>query len=454
MWIERQGKKVKFINELDKLVGQVLIIRGARQVGKTSFILNALNSLPDSPRLMVNFLYPGSFRLEGVDYLGRDFFGRSPGGEEFLKNIERHFGRLDRLEKPALIFIDEADRFPEALESIQTLSQFSRHVKFILTGSNLENIPVKNAATGRKKYFDLYPITFFDFLSAGGHDKHLDYCRSLSLKESHHSEFHHNQLNDLLEVYIRLGGMPRIIDAYLDTERASTPLAEIARDLAYSIEENVKAVLGEKSKLYEYEDVLRRLAALSLNTLKFSRLQVRHAGQSEAKKLVFKTVGARVAHKIRLWEAERDLSKYLIFDSGLVNYLLNGSELLKTAIVPQYRAVMLETFVGNEIVNRLTDREDLYYWKSGNKAEIEFMLRSPLMAGIDVKTQAGNIRSLNSFALMENQASCIIKASNQPLDLNRKHLAGLPNYPGKKELPFITLPHYLASRIPELLNDF
>jgi hypothetical protein len=88
MWIERPSKKASFINALLGVEGQALIVRGARQVGKRSFILNALSKLNDHSQLKLNLLYPSSFKIEGIDYFGRDFLGKSETGEDLLKNIE------------------------------------------------------------------------------------------------------------------------------------------------------------------------------------------------------------------------------------------------------------------------------------------------------------------------------------------------------------------------------
>ena len=242
MWIERPNNKASFINNLVKLQKQVLIVRGARQVGKTSFILNALKGLTGHPQLKLNLLYPRSFKLDGVEYLGRDFFGKSPAGEEFLRNIESVLGDISNLKKPALIFIDEVDRYPIVLESIQTLAESSSNLKFVITGSNLENIPVQNTATGRKKYFDLYPVTYPEFIQATGNDKLFKHINAISLKTYVESEYFHNQACELLNIYIRIGGMPKIIDKYLDPNSISQPLPEIVKDLAVSIEENVKIV--------------------------------------------------------------------------------------------------------------------------------------------------------------------------------------------------------------------
>lgn len=453
MWLPRQTKKTSFIKQLLGLKDQVLILRGARQVGKTSFILNAFEDLSRHPQLRLNLLFPSSFKLSGKEYFGRDFFGSNPTGEELLKNIERVVGNLKSLKEPALVFVDEVDRHPLVLESIQTLAEFSDKLKFVFTGSNLENIPVHNAATGRKKYFDLYPITFIEFIAAGADDKLVSYLREVSLKNYSHSDFFHHQARDLFATYLKLGGMPKILDTHLDPENASATVPDAIKDLAVSVEENIKTVLGEKAKLYEYEDVLRTMASLSMNTLKFNRLQVQHAGRSEAKKLVSKTVGARVAHKIRLFSAERDLSKYILFDCGIANYLLNGADLLRTTISDHNFAVLHETFVGNELIADMVTRDDLLYWKSGNVAEADYLLRAPRFIGIDVKVKGGDIKSLNSLALFEKDLSSIVKITAGTPSINREHVAGLPNYDKKRKISLVTIPHYLTFRLFELLDE-
>ena len=462
MWIDRTEKKLKFINDLLALDRQVLVLRGARQVGKTSFVLNALEGLTEYPQLRLNFFYPGSFRLNGIDYLGRDFFGVAPTGQEFLRNIQQRLENPGQGKRPAgparpaIVFIDEADSFPLVLEAIQSLAEFSDRLKIVLTGSNLENIAVKNAATGRKKYFDLYPITFPEFLEAAGDDGALRYFWEISLHDNKHSTYYHNRLRELARLHTRIGGMPRIVAAHLGAGEANSgqPIPEIVADLAVSIEENVKTVLGEKAKLYEYEDVLRKMAHLSMNTLKFVHLQVQHAGRSEAKKLVSKTVGARVAHKIRLFESESDLSKYILFDCGIANYLLSGSDLLGASVSERDMATLAETFVGTELIAQMTTRDDMFYWKSGNRAEVDFVLRSPVLAAIDVKSGRGDAKSLNSFALLEPEAQVLVKIADSDPRIDRRHTASLPNFDKKREIPLITIPHYLAPRISGFLEDW
>lgn len=452
MWIERLHKKNLFLQSVTSLKSQILVVRGARQVGKTSFITRCLKELPDSPQVHLNLALTRPQTLEGVTYFGRDYFGFSQGAEELLTNLELSLGAMPQWTKPVIIFVDEADQHPVSLEAIQKLAGMSDKLKVIYTGSNLENILAKNPATGRKKNFDLYPITFAEFLNAAGKDKEWQYIDQLSIPEGKTSAHYHHELSQLHGLYLRLGGMPRVLDTFLDTKNQNTALPEVIASLTDSIEENIKTVLGEKTKLYEYEDVLRRLALLSMDTLKFSRLQVQHAGRSEAKRLVNKTVGARVAHKIRLMDSGSDLSKYILFDAGVLNYLLNGSDLLHQRITAPHLAIQYETIVGNEIIAALPTREDLFYWKSPRGAQVEYILKSPLFAAIDVKTGRGDLRSLNSCATYEPELEIIIKVSGENLFFDKNHIAKLPNQDKARPVPLLVLPHYLCGRMMEMIG--
>ncbi|MBI2340077.1 MAG: ATP-binding protein [Deltaproteobacteria bacterium] len=420
-------------------------------MGKTSFILKALEELPRFPQIRLNLLFKGAQTVNGLLFYGRDYFGHDEEAGELLNNIALAFGPLEKMETPVIIFIDEADRHPVSLEAVQKLAGLGGKLKVIYTGSNLENIQTKNAATGRKCCFDLYPITFAEFLKACGKGPELKYLKEYSLASPLFSEHYHQSLTTLFDLYLRLGGMPRILDTFIDKQNTARELPGLIADLAASIEENVKLVLGEKSRLYEYEDVLRKMALLSMETLKFSRLQVQHAGQKEAKKLVNKTVGARVAHKIRLYDSGKDLSKYILFDAGILNYLLNGSDLLRQKIVSLHLALQYENVVGDEIIANLPTRDDLYYWKSERGAQVEFLLKSPRLTAIDVKSAGGNVKSLNSCANYEKEADLLVKIAKERPALDKSHVAKIPNQGLSRKIPLATIPHYLSGRLLELI---
>lgn len=450
MWISRKEKKTQFIQSVISLRSQVMMVRGARQVGKTSFILDALKDLTRLPQIRLNMAFQGRTEIDGISFYGRDYFGPDEEAEQLLTNIELTFGPITKRKEPILVFIDEADRHPPCLEAVQKLAGMSDLLKVVFTGSNLENVQLKNAATGRKQNFDLYPITFTEFLKAYEKEQELKYVEEFSLKSPLFSEHLHQSLLKQFDLYLRLGGMPKILDTFLDPLLV-LELPKRVSELTQSIEENVKLVLGEKTQLYEYEDVLRKMALYSMETLKFSRLQVQHAGRSEAKKLVNKTVGARVAHKIRLYESGSDLSKYILFDAGILNYLLNGSDLLHQKITSSYLAIQLENLVGNEIVATLPSRDDLFYWKSKRGAQVEYLLKSPTFIAIDVKSTRGNVKSLDSCAIYEEELDVLVKISREGPSVQSEHLARILNGDLSRKIPLVVIPHYLSGRLKELV---
>lgn len=427
------------------------MVRGARQVGKTSFILQNLKSLAAFSQVRINLAAKGETTVYDHAFYGREFFGHDEEASQLHHNLTLAFGPQAQWKKPIIVFIDEADRHPVSLEAIQKLAGLSDKLKVIFTGSNLENIEVKNAATGRKRYFDLYPITFREFLNAYEKREELHFLESFSFDNPIVSEHFHFSLNDLFELYLKLGGMPKLLDTFIEKDPAKQPLPQLIADLALSIENNVKTVLGSKAQLYEYEDVLRKLALLSMETLKFSRLQVQHAGRNEAKKLVNKTVGARVAHKIRLFDVGRDLSKYILFDGGILNYLLNGSNLLHQKVLSKNLAIQYENVVGCEIIATLPSREDLFYWKSDRGAQVEFLLKSPCLMAIDVKASRGDLKSLDSCAVFEKELDLIVKMSREPPAWTPKHRSKITSLRLSRNTPLLTLPHYMACRLTELV---
>lgn len=454
MWIERKNKKIEFIQAVTSLRSQVLVLRGARQVGKTSFIVNCLKELGGYPQIKINLSAATKTTIDGIEYYGRDFLGK-PGDDDiqpFLQNISFITGNIENTKQAIIVFIDEADKYPPSLEMIQNLAGLTDKLKIIYTGSNLENIKAKNAATGRKRYFDLYPITFREFLNAHSKDNELKYLDGISLEDKKYSEMFHNELNRLFDIYMKLGGLPRVVDSYLDKKETDQPLPQLISDIVTTIEENIKSVLDEKASLYEYEDVLRKLAMLSMETLKFSRLQVQHIKRNEAKRLVGKTVGARVAHKIRLFESETDLSKYIIFDPGILNYLLNGSELMQTRIPELNMAIQYEAAVGNELIAGLPSRDDIFYWKSKRGAQVEYVLRSPFFTALDVKSTRGDTKSLESCAIFEKEIEYIVKISKEQVSFDKNFEAAVKALGLSRKVPFITIPHYLSGRLLEMLK--
>jgi len=450
MYITRNQVESRFVNELTNLSNKVLFLRGARQVGKTTFVNSTLKNFNDYKIIKCNFLYLTERKIENELYFGREVFDNDPTGEKFVLNIKA-ISNFENIKKKLIVFVDEADQFPICLESIQNLATYSKDIKFIFTGSNLENIISKNAATGRKHYFDLYPISFEEFLENS--DKSLlDLINKQSIDRFLITEYFHNKLIDSVNNYIRIGGMPEIVSRFLDNDVKSIPLS--INSLVQSIEDNIKSIINDSRVIYEYINILRKIAFFSMNTLKISKIQTNNASRKDALQILNKAIGARVVHKLSLIDSTSDLSKYIIFDSGVCNYLLNGSDLLNNNISENNLGLLMENFVASELISKLYSRNDLWYWKSGNKAELEFMLKYPLITGIDVKASfSKRINSLNSFALREDSANALVLISDCLPSFDIKYKAKLATSKSVKNIPLLKIPFYLSFKLLDYLND-
>jgi hypothetical protein len=109
--------------------------------------------------------------------------------------------------------------------------------------------------------------------------------------------------------------------------------------------------------------------------------------------------------------------------------------------------------VGNELIASLPTRDDLCYWKSKRGAQTDFLLRSPLFAAIDVKSGKGFVRSLDSAGVHLKELDCLVKISNEPLQVNRSHIARIAHMDGERKIPLIVITHYLCGRFKELVAE-
>lgn len=162
-------------------------------------------------------------------------------------------------------------------------------------------------------------------------------------------------------------------------------------------------------------------------------------------------MGARVAHKIRLYESSGDLSKYILFDAGVLNYLLNGSDILHQKITEAHDAIQYENVVGMELISTLPSWDDLFYWKSAKGAQVEYLLHSPVFMAIDVKSTRGDAKSLHSCAIFEKELELLVKISAQPPSLIKNYKATIPNPNLSRTISLLTLPHYLTGRLLEFV---
>lgn len=186
--IERSvtGELLKWLDE-----PEILILSGARQVGKTSILYQLIDWLMRSGRAGPDSIYYFNLDLTGIS--------------EFLENHGRFLRFLDvNKGQNIFVFIDEVQRLPDPGIFIKALYDLRLPIKFILTGSSSLDIRTRTheALTGRKQIFHIEALSFSEYV------KTVPALSSLPALDPRNYSIYIDALNDALLDYGLYGGYP------------------------------------------------------------------------------------------------------------------------------------------------------------------------------------------------------------------------------------------------------
>ncbi|MBW2333983.1 MAG: ATP-binding protein [Deltaproteobacteria bacterium] len=182
----------KLMNWLDE--PEILILSGARQVGKTSILYQLIDWLMRS----------GHVGPDGIYYFNLDLGGISEFLEDqgsFLRFLEAEKGRN------IFVFIDEVQRLPDPGIFIKAIQDLRLPIKFILTGSSSLDIRSRThePLTGRKQVFHIEALSFSEYV------KTVPVLSSLPALEQQSYSIYIGALNDALNDYGLYGGYPAVV---------------------------------------------------------------------------------------------------------------------------------------------------------------------------------------------------------------------------------------------------
>jgi len=186
-----------------------LVIRGARQVGKSTLVRQFSKNC-GHPFVEIN--------LE--KHLNMEDVFKRLNTAEILNEISLITGKPLNAKSGDILFLDEIQATPSAIPALRYLYEEKPQLHVIAAGSLLEfalkdhnySMPV-----GRIEYLYLGPISFFEYVSAGDSGHLVSYIRKHNPGDKFSNEAH-QQLCTLLREYIIIGGMPEAVSVYLDTD--------------------------------------------------------------------------------------------------------------------------------------------------------------------------------------------------------------------------------------------
>jgi len=433
-----------------------LVIRGARQVGKTTLV-----------RLFAERFFDGLAELnfEREPKVAELFAAKDP--KETLRLLEPYLGR-EIVAGRTLLFLDEIQATPEVLAALRYFYEELPELHVIAAGSLLEialERPAFSVPVGRIEYLHLGPMNFCEFLLAAGNEQLARFLRGFAPADSI-PEALHDQLLQWLRTFLVVGGMPDSVRAFL--EGGSYRESEAVKHSILATFHDDFGKYGPRVDTARLRKVFERLPHLVGTRFKYVNVDREERSRDLAGALQLLTQ-ARVAFRVRHTaangvplgaEADDRVFKVLCLDVGLMATASGLSIVdLEDArdVMMVHRGALCEQFVGQHLLYSAPPWEEpqLFYWsreRRGSAAEVDYVIsQGSAVVPVEVKAgKTGTLKSLHVY-LREKARSFAIRLNTAPPSMLE---TAIP-LPGEEEAPFqlLSLPLYLAGQVRRLLQE-
>lgn len=386
-----------------------LIVRGARQVGKSHAIRTwATDHFGPNGFLEINLEASSRFRT---------IFTAEVTAEQILDQLNLLTGFNLRLPN-RLLFIDEIQAVPGAITALRFLYEQYPSLHVIAAGSLLEfALAEQGVPVGRVEYLHVMPLSFREFLSALGRHHLAEFIASYSHPaafEKPIADSVHEELLSLLHLYIRIGGMPKAVVAYAETH----DITEVAREQQLILQ-TYQEDFSKYARRAQIETLHMAFSRLP-HIIGLQRVQYRKVDPDirieKIKRALELLQQARITSRVTCSRAKvlplaaeekHEFFKLLFLDIGLLQHALGFNwQLLDPAadlsLICEGR--FAEQFVGQELLaeRSASSLYQLHYWDravAGAEAEIDYLIEyADAVAPLEVKSGLqGSLRSLHAY---------------------------------------------------------
>ncbi|RLB74128.1 MAG: AAA family ATPase [Deltaproteobacteria bacterium] len=423
-----------------------LIIRGARQIGKTWLVREF---------------------AQQFDFLVEINFDKHPEKVQLFKSrkIDKIIDLLqidsdiDITPGKTLLFFDEIQAAPEIVPLLRYFYEERPDIHIICAGSLLEFLLAEHVFSmpvGRIEYLHFGPMDFEEFLWAQEQDRLVKFLSTFSLADSIPESIHQNLLY-YVKLFWAIGGMPAAVKRFCD----SGELAEALREHEIILQTYEDDFGKYRKRIYpqRLRKVFHRLPALVGGKLKYVNIDPGERSRELADSLHLLEL-ARIFYRVRhsagngiplAAEAKEKDFKPLFLDAGLVSTSL-GLNLVKLEIADDLLMInngaMAEQFIGQHLLydRPAYEKPQLFYWnreKRGSSAEVDYLIAyESQVVPVEVKAGAtGSLKSLQVFIAEKKVPVALRFNTMQPSCLRQK------------TAELITLPLYLVGQTKRLLAE-
>lgn len=391
--IERQ-----ITEHLQSDVKQILLIDGARQVGKTYIIRHA------GKQLFANFIEVNMVE----DSLGDRLFANTKTVDDFYLQLSMLAGQKMGKKENTLVFIDEIQAYPHLLTLLKFLAQDGMFT-YIASGSLLgvtlsqtTSIPM-----GSIRKLRMFPLDFEEFLYANGMNKLVvSALRNKFVKRESLDENMHNKLMDLFRKFLLVGGMPEAVNIFLESRNIQR-VREVQSEIhEYYAADASKYDEERKLKIRRIYDLIpsnmeNKKKRVVANKIENKKGKTFADYQDEFEYLISAGIALNVQAisnpKFPLTESQgKNLLKLYLNDVGILSGILYGNNI--RAILDDVASINLgsvyESVAASELI---AHGHSLFYYDNRSKGEVDYLIDDyESLSAVPIEIKSGKDYTVHS----------------------------------------------------------
>ncbi len=386
---------------------ECLLIKGARQVGKT-YIVDEFGKNEYESFIKIDFYSQPDLKI---------IFEGELTGKEILKRISANIPNSKFIPGKTLLFLDEIQKCSKARTALKFLAEYPG-IDVIASGSLLglsygqdedkEVEQIDSIPVGYEKQVILHPLDFEEFLWAYGFDENVvEYLKSFYLKKEKIPAQINEKYESLLREYLVVGGMPEVVVSFMENKDFSL-VQEIQQKILDSYADDIlnHAKTVEKVKVKKCYDSVPGQLARENKKFKFSAIEKGGSSRKYGDSLLW-LANANLIHlchnvsnpvlPLKFNEKEEDFKTY-IHDTGLLLAMYGFATkkaLLNNTLTGFAKGGIYENFIAQTLISK---GYSIHYYKPDDNSELEFVIEyNDGVVPIEVKAGNSATKSLNAF---------------------------------------------------------
>lgn len=423
-----------------------LVLRGARQVGKTTLV--ELFAKEFDTYIYLNLEEKETAELFAADY----------SFEDLLAGIYFKAKEKQDTHKRTLIFIDEIQNEPKAVQTLCYFYEKRPDLYVIAASSLLESLMGRHISfpVGRVEYMALHPCTFEEFLMAMGMEDLAESVAKLQVPQSLHT-----YTLDLFKKFMIVGGLPEAVANYAQ-HQDFVRLNGVFNSLLSGYRDDVEKYASKPREQDAIRYILNygwtfaghRIQFAKFTSSSFKSADVSNAFRTLEKTLLLELVYPQTTASFPILPDLKKSPKLLWLDTGLVNYVAGMQEdLLFSADSDElWNGDIAEHVVAQELLGATVNfGEKRMFWvrdAKNSQAEVDFLIRyKSHLLPIEVKTGSNSkLKSLHLF-MEESKEEVALRLWNGPMtsDVITKQ--------NGDSFTLYNIPLYYAGHLPAFLEE-